>query len=104
MAVSAIRRTQTDEGGSGATKLATIDTDIHHGIRTSPDLMPYLSRTDADRYASYGAGGGGNLYAYNGGVRGYRADVVDGQSPGGLGRRGHQARPTIKDLMRRLQG
>jgi len=99
MAVSAIRRTETDEGGSGATKLGTIDTDIHHGIRSSSDLMPYLSRTDADRYASYGAGGGGNLYAYNGGVRGYRADVVDGQSPGGLGAAATNIDMTISDLM-----
>ena len=99
MAVSTIRRPGSDDADSGATKLTTIDTDIHHGIRSSADLIPYLSRTDADRYASYGAGGGGNLYAYNGGVRGYRADVVEGQSPGGLGAAATNIEMTISDLI-----
>ncbi|MCC7369559.1 MAG: amidohydrolase [Chloroflexi bacterium] len=99
MAVSTIRRPQSDDDQSGAVKLSTIDTDIHHGIRGAKDLIPYLSRTDADRYESYGVGGGGNLYAYNGGVRGYRADVVDGQSPGGLGAAATNIEMTISDLM-----
>src|SRR5262249_11369516 len=85
VAVDTISRAHGASEDSGATKLTTVDRDIHHGIRSSSDLMPYLSRVTADRYASYGAGGGGNLYAYNGGVRGYRADVVEHQSPGGLG-------------------
>jgi uncharacterized protein len=99
MAISTILRTQADEPGSGATKLTTIDTDIHHGIRGKDDLLPYLSRVDGDRFSDYGAGAGGNLWAYNGGVRGYRADVVDGQSPGGLGAAATNIDLTISDLM-----
>ena len=99
MAVDTISRAHGANEDSGATKLTTVDTDIHHGIRSSSDLMPYLSRVTADRYASYGAGGGGNLYAYNGGVRGYRADVVEHQSPGGLGAAATNIEMTISDLL-----
>lgn len=99
MAVDTISRVDAPQRDAGATRLKTIDTDIHHGIRSSKDLVPYLSRVNADRYSSYGAGGGGNLYAYNGGVRGYRADVVDGQSPGGLGAAATNIEMTISDLM-----
>ncbi len=99
MAVGTPPRHSTDLRDSGGPRLATIDTDIHHGIRNKTDLFPYLSRVYADRYDEYGAGGGGNLYAYNGGVRGYRADVVDGQSPGGLGAAATNIDMTISDLM-----
>lgn len=99
MAVRTPPRHSTDLRDSVGPRLTTIDTDIHHGIRNKTDLFPYLSRVYADRYDEYGAGGGGNLYAYNGGVRGYRADVVDGQSPGGLGAAATNIDMTIADLM-----
>ena len=58
MAISTAPGVRDDERDSGATALTTIDTDIHHGIRSKTDLFPYLSRVYADRYDEYGAGGG----------------------------------------------
>ena len=98
MAIDTIERTQTDARGSASTRLTTIDTDIHHGIYSKSDLFPYLSKVTADRFNDYGLLGG-NLYAYNGGVRGYRADVVDAHSPGGLGAAATNIERTLSDLM-----
>ena len=96
MAIDTIERTH--RGASDSTKLFTVDTDIHHGIHSKSDLFPYLSKVVAERFADYGLVGG-NLYAYNGGVRGYRADVVEAQSPGGLGAAATNLDRTVKDLV-----
>src|SRR5689334_11240843 len=95
MAIDTIERTH--HGASDSTKLFTIDTDIHHGIHSKSDLFPYLSKVVAERFNDYGLAGG-NLYAYNGGVRGHRADVVDAQSPGGLGAAATNIERTIEDI------
>src|SRR5688500_5760065 len=78
MAVGTIDRVRTREADEPE-RLGTSDTDVHHGIRDKSDLYPYLSKLYAERFAEYGGGGAGNLYAHNGGVQGYRADVVEAQ-------------------------
>src|SRR5579859_2304022 len=65
-------------------RLRVIDTDVHHGIRAPADLFPYLSQVYRERVADYGFGGGGGLYAYNGGKKGYRVDSLDDESPPGV--------------------
>ncbi len=53
-----------------------VDTDIHHCLRSTSDLLPYLSRYDQERLKGFGTGGTGDPYAYNGGVHGRRVDTV----------------------------
>lgn len=58
-------------------RLTVVDTDVHHGIGDKSDLYPYLSQTYRERLEDYGMGGGGGLYANNGGKLGRRADTLD---------------------------
>jgi predicted TIM-barrel fold metal-dependent hydrolase len=60
-------------------RLGIVDTDVHHGpIDKVAALGPHLSRTHRERLADYGIGGNGDLYAMNGGLRGWRADMMGG--------------------------
>ncbi|MEX1016287.1 MAG: amidohydrolase family protein [Phycisphaeraceae bacterium] len=54
-----------------------VDTDIHHCLAGTSDLLPYLSKYDQVRLKQFGTGGTGDPYAYNGGIHGRRADVVN---------------------------
>lgn len=58
-----------------AKRLPIVDTDVHHGVSSFSDLLPYLSQVYQERLLDYGFAGGGLNHANNGGWRGYRADV-----------------------------
>lgn len=61
------------------TRLAIVDTDVHHGPMNRVEAMgPHLSDTHRRRLTDYGIGGNGDLYAMNGGLRGWRADMLGG--------------------------
>ncbi|HEV7217003.1 MAG TPA: amidohydrolase family protein, partial [Chloroflexota bacterium] len=79
-------------------QLRVIDTDVHHGIRTTAELHPYLSQTYKERLAEYGFGGGG-LYAHNGGRKGYRLDSLDDDSPPGVSVVAVNVEKTRRDLL-----
>lgn len=69
----------TSEREQAQRRLAIVDTDVHHGpIDRVAALGPHLSRTHRRRLADYGIGGNGDLYAMNGGLRGWRADMLGG--------------------------
>ncbi len=68
---------QHEHSVEGASTFSLVDTDIHHCLRSTNDLLPYLSRYDQERLKGFGTGTAGNPYAYNGGVHGRRADVID---------------------------
>ncbi len=74
---------QTARGltGEATTQLHTIDTDIHHDFHDKEDLYPYLSAIYQERLRDYGFGGGGGLYANNGGILGRRGDTFDPEDP-----------------------
>ena len=61
---------------NGRTRLTVIDTDVHHGVRANSDLLPYLPHVYKERFADYGLGGGGGVYANNGGQNGKRVDAI----------------------------
>ena len=64
-------------------RLAIVDTDVHHGpLDRVKAFGPFLSRTDRQRLADYGLGGGAQLYQMDGGFRGWRADL--GSLEGGI--------------------
>lgn len=67
--------------GDIAARLRAIDTDIHHDYHDKDDLYPYLSQVYRERLRDYGFGGGGGLYANNGGVLGRRGDTLDPADP-----------------------
>lgn len=69
--------TQSAPLSESSSTIVLVDTDIHHCFRSPHDLLPYLSRYDQERLKGFGTGGTGDPYAYNGGVRGRRADVID---------------------------
>jgi hypothetical protein len=75
MAIATLDRPHT--GALRRVDIRAVDTDIHHGIREKDQLYPYLGDYYAARFKEYGGGPSGNLYAFNGGVQGYRADVYD---------------------------
>jgi predicted TIM-barrel fold metal-dependent hydrolase len=66
---------------NGRTRLAVVDTDVHHGIRDKKDLLPYLPHVYRERFADYGLGGGGGVYANNGGQNGKRVDAIGPDDP-----------------------
>ncbi len=61
-------------------KFPIIDTDVHHYNARKSDLFPYMTRFNAERFADYGYGVQ-NSFAFNGGSRGRRVDVVDEKNP-----------------------
>jgi predicted TIM-barrel fold metal-dependent hydrolase len=67
-------------------KLEIIDTDVHHGpFDRVAALGPYLTRAFRQRLSDYGIGTNGDLYAMNGGLRGWRADMLGGVPHRGVG-------------------
>jgi hypothetical protein len=54
--------------------IGIVDTDVHHGLSSSSDLLPYLPQVYQERLLDYGFSSGLN-HANNGGWRGYRADL-----------------------------
>ena len=58
-----------------------VDADIHHGPLSLGELAPYLSQTYRTRLLDYGLGGLGSGYSENGGLRGWRADVLADEVP-----------------------
>jgi predicted TIM-barrel fold metal-dependent hydrolase len=74
------------EASKPKTRLTVYDTDVHHGWMAKTDLLPYLDPEYHDRFTKYGIDASLMQMANNGGVRGYRADVlVDGKVPDGTG-------------------
>jgi predicted TIM-barrel fold metal-dependent hydrolase len=68
------------------TGLGIYDVDVHHGWLNRDQYTPYLSEAARRRFEAYGVGSGLVSVANNGGVRGYRADVlIDGKVPEGGG-------------------
>jgi len=61
-------------------KLTIVDTDVHHYYRQKSDLFPYLSKFNAERFGEYGYGVESG-YAFNGGSRGRRVDIIDENNP-----------------------
>lgn len=61
-------------------KLTIVDTDVHHNFKHKSELFPYMSRFNAERFAEYGFGVDAN-YAFNGGQRGRRIDIIDEANP-----------------------
>jgi len=66
--------------GAKARKHPIIDTDVHHNNAHKSDLYPYMTRFNAERFSEYGFGVQ-NSFAFNGGSRGRRFDVVDEKNP-----------------------
>ena len=86
--------------GGHRTSLPIYDADVHHGIQSNADLVPYLAEEFRDRFARYGASTDYVSLANNGGVRGYRADLlVDGKVPAGTGVIAARAEITRADLL-----
>jgi uncharacterized protein len=86
--------------GTRPARLAIYDTDVHHGWRGKADLMAYLSGPDRERFDHYGVDCGLVPVASNGGIRGYRADVlVDGKVPEGAGVTAPSAALTREQLL-----
>lgn len=71
----------TTAGPKAPTRYQIYDTDLHHGVPSKDLLYPYLPPVHRERFEDYGSGGGGYA-AWNGGVKGFRADaLVDGKVP-----------------------
>ena len=84
VATETVERTEETAQRTRPTAMRVVDTDIHHAHGKVSDLNPYLSKMYQERLADYGMGGGGLSYAYNGGVKGFRADALeDGKAPAG---------------------
>lgn len=66
--------------GTRPDKMIIVDTDVHHNYRHKSDLFPFMSRFNAERFAEYGFGIEGG-YAFNGGSRGRRIDIIDENNP-----------------------
>ncbi len=65
---------------SNSKRLIIVDTDVHHNYSDKSDLYPYMSRFNAERFADYGFGVSMG-FAFNGGVNGRRADIIDLKNP-----------------------
>lgn len=76
----AIDRAERRATAPRRSRLAVIDTDVHHGYRDRKDLDPYLPQIYRERLADYGVGGGGG-YAHNGGLKGRRVDALYPDDP-----------------------
>jgi predicted TIM-barrel fold metal-dependent hydrolase len=61
-------------------KLTIVDTDVHHNYKHKSELFPYLTKFNAERFGDYGFGVDVN-FAFNGGSRGRRVDVIDENNP-----------------------
>jgi len=85
MVIDTVTGHQTQAEDGSATQLSIIDTDVHHGVRDKKLLSPYLPKIYQERLQDYGFGGGGGLYANNGGYQGRRVDAYDPQDPGDTG-------------------
>src|SRR3979409_818661 len=67
-------------------RVAIVDTDVHHGpLDKVAALALYLTRTQRQRLMDYGFGAPGDLYAMNGGLRGWRADMLSGVPASSVG-------------------
>ncbi len=71
----------TTDATTDPTTWRVVDTDVHHDYHDKEDLYPYLSQTHRERLRDYGFGGGGGIYANNGGVLGRRGDTLDPDDP-----------------------
>src|SRR5579884_1322234 len=85
MAIVTVPGDQARAKGSSKIRLTIIDTDVHHGVRDKKLLIPYLPKVYQERMQDYGYGGGGSLYANNGGYQGRRVDAYDPKEPGDAG-------------------
>ena len=61
-------------------KFAIVDTDVHHNYKHKSDLYPYMTRFNAERFDEYGMGVQSS-YAFNGGKKGRRIDIIDEKNP-----------------------
>lgn len=62
-------------------KITIVDTDVHHSYKSKSDLFPYLNKFYAARLAEYGFGVLANCFAFSGGSRGRRADLIEENNP-----------------------
>lgn len=61
-------------------KFIIVDADVHHTYPQKSDLYPYMTKFNAERFADYGFGIESG-YAFNGGSRGRRVDLIDDSNP-----------------------
>ncbi len=68
---------QPAENSAIAARIAIMDTDIHHAIRSDADLLPYLGAVNRERLAKFGGTGAAFHWFNNGGIQGHRTDLPE---------------------------